>query len=86
MCRSTFIRTKEPFYGGSFFVARPAQKKENQLYIIILQNFQHLPCTRYGQQVLVDPTLLRIAHLSFFNRPFRGAGLYCPRTCPTSTT
>ena len=77
---------KGAFFRGSFFVAHPAQKEENRLYIIILQNFQHLPCTRYGQQVLVDPALLSIAHLSFFNRPFRGAGLYCPKTCPTSTT
>ncbi|MFR3782239.1 MAG: hypothetical protein ACLTWX_13070, partial [Alistipes finegoldii] len=36
---------KGAFFRGSFFVARPAQKEENRLYIIILQRLRPIPRT-----------------------------------------
>ena len=41
---------KGAFFRGSFFVARPAQKEENRLYIIILQKLQPIPRTGNGKQ------------------------------------
>ncbi|WP_302945570.1 hypothetical protein [Alistipes finegoldii] len=41
---------KGAFFRGSFFVARPAQKEENRLYIIILQRLRPTPRTGSGKQ------------------------------------
>ena len=41
---------KGAFLRGSFFVARPAQKEENRLYIIILQRLRPIPRTGSGKQ------------------------------------
>ena len=41
---------KGAFFRGSFFVARPAQKEENRLYIIILQRLRPIPRTGSGKQ------------------------------------
>ena len=41
---------KGAFFRGSFFVVRPAQKEENQLYIIILQRLRPTPRTGNGKQ------------------------------------
>ena len=41
---------KGAFFRGSFFVARPVQKEENRLYIIILQRLRPIPRTGSGKQ------------------------------------
>ena len=41
---------KGAFFRGSFFVARPAQKEGNRLYIIILQRLRPIPRTGSGKQ------------------------------------
>uniref|UniRef100_UPI003FEFF3D6 hypothetical protein n=1 Tax=Alistipes shahii TaxID=328814 RepID=UPI003FEFF3D6 len=41
---------KGAFFRGSFFVACPAQKEENRLYIIILQRIWPIPRTENGKQ------------------------------------
>lgn len=45
---------KGAFFRGSFFVARPAQKEENRLYIIILQKLRPIPRTGSGKQAGED--------------------------------
>ena len=48
--RKSLYPHKGAFFRGSFFVACPAQKEENQLYIIILQRLRPIPRTGSGKQ------------------------------------